>query len=367
MKIERIKKDHHQKFLDFLNSLGEESLTTYTRWRTGFEPKKLTKKIISDNIKGNEIGFVSLIDNKIVGYTHLNFKPQYREDVVTEGSLVLLSYSGKGIGSALKKKCVEEAFKQKILKFVAWVHEGNWISFVNCKNNGFLIAGIYFNEEKINKNSNYMISFERPILLKVKQIDYLQKIKSLMTIAKRIPKNLKTKNEKLTFVIFNKNTFFKKSNSKLKHLDLDFKLLRHKITKNNFPLIVILNEKNNPICYGHYDFFTVPEKRHVARILVHDLRKTRSFKAYDLLLSKLVEFIPIYNLEKVWINLPENNSKLFYALINNKFIVEGISFKEIKLKNKSINSISMAYHSKKKISHNIVIGKMEKLIKKSSF
>ena len=71
-------------------------------------------------------------------------------------------------------------------------------------------------------------------------------------------------------------------------------------------------------------------------------------------------------LEKIWINLPENNSKLFYALINNKFIVEGVSFKEIKLKNKSINSISMAYHSKKKISHNIVIGQIEKLIKKSS-
>ena len=123
-----------------------------------------TKEIISDNIRGNEIGFVSLIDKKIVGYTHLNFKPHYREDVVTEGSLVLPYYSGQGIGSALKKKCVEEAFKQKILKFVAWVHEGNWISFLNAKNNGFLIAGIYFNEEKIHKNSKYMIYFERPIL-----------------------------------------------------------------------------------------------------------------------------------------------------------------------------------------------------------
>lgn len=152
MIIERISKKHSKNFLNFLEQIDKKSLTTYTRWKGRFEPKKFTKEIISDNIHGNEIGFVLLIDKKIVGYTHLNFKPHYREDVVTEGSLVLPSYSGQGIGSALKKKCVEEAFKQKILKFVAWVHEGNWISFLNAKNNGFLIAGIYFNEEKIHKN-----------------------------------------------------------------------------------------------------------------------------------------------------------------------------------------------------------------------
>jgi len=337
MKIERIKKDHHQKFLDFLNSLDEESLNTYTRWRTNFQPEKIAKKIVSENILDKEIGWVAIEDNEIAGYEHLNFSSNIRQDVVKEGFIVGMKFMGKGIGSLLKKKCISESIDRKLHKIIALVYENNGSSLHIDLKHKFLIGGIFFNEEKFMGKSQYLIYLERPIRMQVTQDSYFDLLRYYYD-------KFKNKN-------FNK-TFFN-SDYKIHKLDKDELTLygkkiipiMNKISDTSSKIIIISSSEKKFESLGFLEFFKSKEKEHVAKFVIHNHDKC-SPTAITYLIKEVLKLSNDFNLEKIWINLPEFNNTLIHILINFNFIIEAIAIEDCFKNGKTYNTLSLAYHTK---------------------
>lgn len=363
MRVEKISKINLNDLVKFIESLDDETLFTYTRWNVSFDPSSIAKKIVKDNELDTEIAWVAYIDNNIVGYQHVNFSSNYRNDVVRDGSLVLKSHSGKGIGSILKKKCVEESFKKKFYKVIASVYENNWSSLHNNLKNGFLIAGIFFNEEKSNGRKRFVISTERPIEAKITQKDIFKKLQeySNKQTSSKSPKKLLNKNynikkiSRLNFIkkikdeqgsIFTENQIFYKSAMKL--------------PKNISPIISVEFKNQGIYGYAFMEFFDQKEKSHVAKLFLKT-KINSEFPYYGTIL-KIIELAKICKIEKIWINVLENNSLLINGLSATGFIVESIAFGNTIENSKPINSISFAYHLDKNLTTKDVINMMKELI-----
>jgi len=367
MSFLRIKENYEKKLEEFLNSLDDESFNTYTRWRSYFNPPDIAQKIIKENLSGEEIGWIFIKNDNIAGYEHLNFNHPFRRDVVKEGFIVSPRYAGKGVGSRMKQKCIEEAKKLDLYKVVALVYEKNWSSLhVDLKNN-FLIGGIFFNEEKINETNRFLVYLERPIKLKAKQQDYFSHFENFYSnfqddsLDKEL---LDTTNLDISEIPYNKiNSIlnFTKQNNR----DVIQKFQNsNKILKNPeiWSDIIILKISNELVCLGCLEFFTDKNKKHVSKIQIIEFNQEISEKFFKILIKKLLELSKKYQIEKLWINIPQYKTKLIRSLINNNFVLEAVALGEQLINSNSITVYSLAHHSEQ-INSQIYKEKMNDLLK----
>jgi len=322
---------------EFISTIDEESLNTYTRWRIKFPPEKIAKKIVSENILDKEIGWLAIEDDKIAGYEHLNFSPNIRQDVAREGFIVGMKFVGKGIGSLLTKKCISESIDQKLHKIIALVYENNWSSLHIHLKHEFLIGGIFFNEEKLMGKSRYLVYLERPIRMQVTQDSYFDLLQYY--------------HEKFKNKIFNK-TFFN-SDYKIHKIDKDELTLygdklipiMNKISDTSSKIIIISSSEKKFESLGFLEFFKSKEKEHVAKFVIHNHDEC-SPTAIIYLIKEVLKLSNDINLEKIWINLPEFNNTLIHILINFNFIIEAIAIEDCFKNGKAYNTLSLAYHTK---------------------
>lgn len=357
MKIEFLKEKHLEQFAIFLNSLDKSTLSTYTRWGTLFDSIEISKNIIKNINRGNEIAWIALIDEKIVGYQHINFLSENRLDVVRDGSLVLKKFSGIGIGSQLKKHCISFCKKKNLFKIIATVYEENYSSLHSNLKNGFLISGVFFNEEKINGKTRNVISMECPILLKTSQENYLLKIRNLgHSSFKPIKRNGNQK-----FCLFAKKTILNKlRNNDLKITHKKKKSFLKKISSITDSKILVCTKEYNIIAIGAFEFFKNPNKSHVSKIIIHSISNSQYL--YNVLIHELINIGKHKNLEKIWINIPETDLNLLNSLIQNGFILESVFSQHKIIKKIPVDILAFSYHYTKKFenTHNIMKHHIEK-------
>lgn len=347
VKIEQLSASHKHMFLNFVQSLDSVSLSTYTRWKTSIDPHKIVKEIIENITFGKELAWVAIENNEIVGYEHVNFREDLRNDVLTEGSLVLDKCSGRGIGSELKKKCNEDCFKRQFFKLVALIHEGNLISMYNALNNGFLIAGIFFNAAKKEGRSLYMIYFERPLKLQSTQSTYLNKLQKFSVLKPIVRKSQNKKSFEIEII---------------SNYDSQKNLIPNTIVSHNISPIIVAKKNGKIINYCYLEYFDYFERKHVAKL--HIQQNVKNISSYDLVISTLLKYHVKNNIEKIWINVHEIKSTLIQILTNLGFIVEGIAMGHTIIDSKEVNDVLLALHLKIDVSTINVIELINKLSSK---
>jgi len=341
MIIEQISKKHLKQILNFLNSLDKESLKFYTRWRTNFDSDIISKKIIEGNKLGKEIGFVAIINKKIIGYEHMVFQSAYRKDCVSEGGIILKEYSNRGIGSLLKKECIKKAKNLKLNKFTATVYEDNIRSIRYTLKGGYCIGGIFFNEEKLDGKERNIIYVERPINLIKNQNNYIKKLQTHLNSTRYL------KNEKeIDHVMLTKQAaikIIKEDKIMTKELSNVNELLKDAIST-----VISINDNNeNIIVCGFIEFFKEQEKQHIGRIHIFPMFKYNSAHVWMKIMKYFIQKTT-YKIEKIWLKVPETNKNLIYCLKELGFIFESVAFDEYQINSKSINSFCMALHLKRK-------------------
>ena len=370
MNIVPIKKTHKTMLINFIKSLDDESLKTYTRWRLNFVPDRIADNIISENELGSEIGWIILSNDQIVGYEHLNFKHDFRSDIVREGFIVHPQFSGQGIGSILKQKCIEEAKICDLHKIIALIYEDNWSSLHIDLKNDFCIAGIFYNEEKISGKPRYVIYLERSIKENLTQEKYFSLFEETNFLFQNIKKNsdfshssilhttIMTRNEFLKLYEKNKKTILKNLNKDIKTQQLFSKI------PSNSTLVVTLTEDQELISFLSLESFTEKEKSHVSRIQITEINKNISNMSYLYIIHESLNLSKKMGLEKIWITVPETNFTLIKILNQHEFVLEAISMNDLLLDNKPVNLLSFAFHFTNNVDSSFYLETMKKLVNK---
>jgi len=365
MLIERISKNHLKQLKDFLHSLDAESLNFYTRWRLNFDPETISNSIISSNLSNKEIGYVAIIDNKIIGYEHMNFQSVFRTDSVSEGGIVLKKFAGKGVGSLLKKQCIETAKNLKLNKFTATVYDDNPISLRYTKKGGYCIAGIFLNEEISNNKIRNAVYVEMPLAMKKSQEDYVAKLKYYSNFVSNF--HVKHTSSQNHLILFDKDDFleFNDKNGFPEHLfrNIFLEKIRQLNTNKLSEIICVENLTHEITVYGFVEFFQEIEKKHVGRL--HIIQVNNSVEDTSNLINSLLQKISS-NIQKIWVTIPESDTTLLNALYSNNFFVESIAFSEYVVDSKPTNSLCLAFHRNEIFTADMVVNSVNNIIKSNT-
>lgn len=155
----RISPDCDKKdFEKMLLELSEKTLCDFTYF--GEISKKNVKKITLSEFKDNKkIRFFIFLENKLIGYSFLSkFPRKTKAHVCTYGIVIGDNWQGKGFGYKICKHMINIAWKNKFEKIWLTTYYDNKSALKLYKKLGFIVEGIFINEEKIHGQPRHVIS-----------------------------------------------------------------------------------------------------------------------------------------------------------------------------------------------------------------
>ena len=145
-------------FEKMLLELSEKTLDDFTYF--GKISKKNVKKIALSEFKDDrKIRFFIFLENKLIGYSFLSkFPRKTKKHVCTYGIVISDKWQGKGFGYQICKHMINIAWKKKFEKIWLTTYYDNKSALRIYKKLGFIVEGIFINEEKIHGKPRHVIS-----------------------------------------------------------------------------------------------------------------------------------------------------------------------------------------------------------------
>ncbi|EPA05336.1 GNAT family N-acetyltransferase [Candidatus Nitrosarchaeum limnium] len=157
-KLKISSKCEKKDFKNMLLGLSQKTLNDFTYF--GKISKKNVEKIIFSELKDNKkIRFFIFLENELIGYSFLSkFIRKSKKHVCTYGIVIGDKWQGKGFGYQICKHMIETAWKKKFEKIWLTTYYDNKAALKVYKKLGFIVEGIFINEEKIHGKPRHVIS-----------------------------------------------------------------------------------------------------------------------------------------------------------------------------------------------------------------
>lgn len=161
-KIRILKRSDKDKLKDFLLSLSENTLLNWNRF--GYKISELkAKEIACEQVNlssKKELGFVSIFNDKIVGYGYLRFftdKPQ-KKYTTSLGIIISNKYQCMGLGTTMMEHLIKIAKKLEMKKIWLATYSDNFDAYRFYKKFNFEIEGIFMYDEYFGNKPRHVIS-----------------------------------------------------------------------------------------------------------------------------------------------------------------------------------------------------------------
>jgi len=191
MKVKILKPKHEFLLQEFFLNLDSCSLNLMNRFGTTINGDNVSMIALEQTRKTikEEIGFIALIKNKIIGYSFLRLNEQKeRKHLASFGIIVLKEFQNKGIGTNLIKFTIQKAKQLKLKKIWLITRQDNFKAKNLYESFGFITEGffggnikqdnkflgeyslaLFLDEKKLKKKSlNELLGLTDGVLLVVK-------------------------------------------------------------------------------------------------------------------------------------------------------------------------------------------------------
>jgi len=145
-------------FEELLLNLSQNTLENFTYF--GEITKKNIGKIITLELKDTKkTRFFIYLENELIGYSFLSqFSRKTKAHVCTYGIVIGDKWQGNGFGYKICKHMIDVAWKKDFKKIWLTTYFDNKSAFQIYQKLGFVIEGIFIDEEKINGKYRHVIS-----------------------------------------------------------------------------------------------------------------------------------------------------------------------------------------------------------------
>jgi len=141
-----------------LLNLSKKTLENFTYF--GKITKNNITKIITLELKDTKkIRFFIYLENQLIGYGFLSqFSKKTKTHVCTYGIVIGDNWQGNGHGYQICKHMISIAWKKGFKKIWLTTYFDNKSAFEIYQKLGFIVEGIFINEEKLHGKSRHVIS-----------------------------------------------------------------------------------------------------------------------------------------------------------------------------------------------------------------
>ena len=145
-------------FETLLLNLSKKTLENFTYF--GKITKNNITEIITLELKDTKkIRFFIYLENQLIGYGFLSqFSKKTKTHVCTYGIVIGDNWQGNGYGYQICKHMISTAWKQGFKKIWLTTYFNNKSAFEIYQKLGFIVEGIFINEEKLNGKYRHVIS-----------------------------------------------------------------------------------------------------------------------------------------------------------------------------------------------------------------
>ncbi|MCS7143314.1 MAG: GNAT family N-acetyltransferase [Aigarchaeota archaeon] len=150
-----------EKVIDFFTRLSENTIRNYTRFGFPLDIDSVKKHLSWVTESGSEMEkiFIAIVGDKVVGLGHLTFfQKTWKKHVCTLGIVIEDGWQGKGIGKSIMNYMISFAKQKGIKKVWLSVYADNLRARQLYEKMGFVVEGIFINEEIFGGVARHVIS-----------------------------------------------------------------------------------------------------------------------------------------------------------------------------------------------------------------